>query len=126
MTETVDVDAIWQGVLHPTCVHNQLREARKMLAGGWSEPHSTDSRGEWCSPYSEGVLKFCVSDALALAAVSIADHQVMEMFLAKVSGFGPLGLAALEEWYGAPERKLNEVLALFDRAILASRPRVAA
>lgn len=114
-------DSLFLGLKTPSFLEKPLRDARAMIAGGWSEPHSTNTQGEYCSPYDEGVAKFCVQDAIALAAVSIADHQMAEMWLAKVAGFGPLGMHPLQQWLEHPQRKLTEVVALFDKATLAAK-----
>ena len=45
-----------------------LERARTHVAGGWHEPMSLDASGVICAPNDEGISRFCVSDALHVAA----------------------------------------------------------
>ncbi len=99
----------------------EFRRARELLAGGWSEPLSLDTDGKICSINSEMIQRFCVSDALAAAASTIADPVWMEQRLMALLGFGEWGYVRWHAWLEAPERAFTDVLALFDRAILRAK-----
>lgn len=102
-------------------LETEFRRARETLAGGWSEPFSTDTDGKICSPHAEMVAKYSVMDAVALAASTIADPVWMEQRLMYLAGFGDCAYERWHAWLEAPERKLADVLALFDRAILRAK-----
>ena len=93
-----------------------LRRARELVAGGWHEPMSLDAAGHICAADDEGISRFSVVDALAVAAqgdVPLAmraeDELARQLRVAGVS-------AHLTRWLEAPERTQAEVLRLFARA----------
>ena len=90
-----------------------LRQAQKLIAGGWSEPFSRDTQGRICGPHDEGVASYSVTDALLLATGNTdeLEHECAEA-LEHVLG------RQLSEWLNAPERRTAEVLRAFDLAIL--------
>lgn len=93
-----------------------LRRARAHVAGGWSEPMSLDSRGAICPADDEGIAKYCVDDALRVAAAGdldalLAAQQHFEQQLVAVHRCSDLSW-----WLHHPSRTLPEVLTLFTRA----------
>lgn len=77
---------------------------------------SRDTRGAICPADDEGIAKYCVDDALRVAAAGDVDalmaaHQQLEQQLAAVHG-----VAGLPTWLHHPTRTLPEVLTLFTRA----------
>lgn len=97
-----------------------LQRARKLVAGGWSEP-TLDADGRWCSVDDEGVTTYSVHDALHHGSTFEAEH-IAECSLAIAIDAGLT--ITLSAWLEAPGRKLAEVLVIFDRAI--SRVKAAA
>lgn len=92
-----------------------LRKARALLAGGWSEPMSTDATGRDCFASDEGVTKLCVDDALRLAAggditIAVQAETAVQNYL-RVSG----SRDAVCVWLQAPSRTLNDVQGLLAR-----------
>lgn len=120
-----------------------LKKARALVAGGWSEPYSTNNRGDFCLPTSEGVRNFSVDDAICLhcpnpsAALELLQAQVSPMLTRGEKLLVEQGIAAawpsllasaragesyLWNWLRAPGRQLLEVLRVFDKAILKANP----
>ncbi|MFZ5440507.1 MAG: DUF6197 family protein [Myxococcota bacterium] len=97
-------------------VHEVLDRARELVAHGWHEPFSLDAQGKLCSSDAEGIAKFCMVDALLVAA----RGDVLEESRAEEALTRQLQLlerdAALFAWLEAPERTHAEVLKLLARA----------
>lgn len=93
-----------------------LRRGRELVAGGWHEPMSLDAQGHICAADDEGIARFSVVDALAVAAqgdVPLAmraeDELARQLRVAGVS-------LHLTRWLEADGRTQAEVLRLFARA----------
>jgi hypothetical protein len=95
-----------------TAVADKLREARALIAKGWTQGTFRASRP------SESVC-YCLYGAINKAVLGYADADCSatfeyEEFLGKAIGREPLDLA---NWNDDPERTQAEVLAAFDKAI---------
>jgi hypothetical protein len=95
-----------------------IRRARVLLAGGWSEPMSTDAYGNDCFASDEGVVRLCLDDALRIAAngnihVAVTIEQQLQERL-RVSGSSD----ALCRWLQEPSRTLADVQQLLARVEL--------
>lgn len=93
-----------------------LARARELVAGGWHEPMSLDAAGHICAADDEGIAKFSVVDALAVAAqgdVPLAMRA--EDALAKQLRVAGVSLH-LTRWLEVAGRKHEEVLRLMARA----------
>lgn len=93
-----------------------LARARELVAGGWHEPMSLDAAGHICAADDEGIAKFSVVDALAVAAqgdVPLAMRA--EDALAKQLRVAGVSLH-LTRWLEVDGRAHAEVLRLFARA----------
>lgn len=93
-----------------------LERARKHIAGGWHEPMSLTSSGAICAPNDEGIEKFCVADAIEVAAGGSFVMQVdAELELAK-----QLSLRgekrSLTTWLEHPNTLHGDVLQLMNTA----------
>lgn len=93
-----------------------LRRGRELVAGGWHEPMSLNAQGHICAADDEGLSRFSVVDALAVAAqgdVPLAmraeDELARQLRVAGVSQH-------LTRWLEAEGRTQAEVLRLFARA----------
>ena len=127
-----------------------LRRARELVAGGWNEPMCRDAFGCWCTPNDECLVDFSVDGAVCAAATEAGDisgalaalravalpassafEQVAERFLDSGTEEDALvvvqvaGVAGsdgdLQGWLEAPGRKLEHVLAVFDKAVLRAK-----
>lgn len=88
-----------------------IRRARVLLAGGWHEPFSCDVQGRKCHADDEGITRFCVDDALRVAAGSA--EAAVELELEVQRQLCATGSAdSLTTWLQAPGRELSEVLHL--------------
>ncbi len=136
-------------------VLDALRQARALIAGGWSEPMSTDSAGNLCLVDDEAIAKFCVADALTLACRGRCSYLEAEDALKAVlvpawssrEGFelraavpptdeelstwvslcqAKGAAVSLSEWLEHPARKLEHVLRGFTLAILRAKSQLEA
>lgn len=93
-------------------LHHVLARARAHIAGGWVPLVSRDASGAMCAHLDEGIAKFCVLDALLVAAQG--DLVVMHR------GARALGRRLepelLGDWESAPKRTQADVLQLFAKA----------
>ena len=93
-----------------------IEKARSLVAGGWHEPMSLDSAGHICAADDEGIARFCVVDALAVAAqgdvpLAMRAEDVVAKQL-RVAG----ATQHLQRWLEEPSRSHAEVLRLMARA----------
>lgn len=119
-----------------------LRHARGLIAGGWSEPFNLNGAGApVLDPLDEGLARFSVDGALreaarcqrippeqlvaawdlleAIAAPAFAAFRDAPTPEAMVTASRLPGVAVqLQDWLEARGRRLGEVLAVFDAAIL--------
>lgn len=88
-----------------------LRAARAYVAqpGHWMHPTNT----EW----TRGVRRACVSNACTWAQSDEDRHLDAQRLLIRLLGAERGHLRAVFDWNDAPERTLDDVLALFDEAI---------
>lgn len=100
-----------------------LARARLALAGGWTPtPLSLDAAGKFCALTDEGLTKYCVADALELAAAGDFDaQQAAEDALSRRLGLDGFPMHVNEwasEWDSncVPLRTHAQVLQLFARA----------
>jgi hypothetical protein len=107
-----------------TAVADVLEGARRHIAGGWAEPLSLDSAGHICRHDDEGLARFCVFDALEVAARGdvdawmAADAVLEEQLRARGVRDG-----AVWAWLETPGRKQDEVVQLLGRAAARARAR---
>lgn len=93
-----------------------LREARAHVGAGWSEPLSLDAAGKICGPTGDGLERFCVFDALQVAARFVGEtHLAAEDAL--VEALRVRSALDLTEWLEVDGRKQGEVVQLFGRAL---------
>lgn len=96
-----------------------LEQARRQIAGGWSEPLSLDADGFVCDHRAEGINRFCLFDALQASVTSGAEHIAAEAALVeRLRMEGPLDLAT---WLEEPERKRADVVLLLGQAAARAR-----
>lgn len=102
-----------------------LRTARELLAGGWSEPQSTDAQGRPCYANDEGLSSYCLDDALRLAAGGSIEAAVeVEMMLQQHHRLNG-GTDSLTAWLQTPSRTSLDVQRLLARVelhLLAKEP----
>lgn len=97
-----------------------LLEARGHVGGGWSEPLSLDASGVMCGPTDEGISRFSVADALAIA--SRFDAQLdMYALHALIEALQTSAWVDWHTWLNAPTRTQDEVVRLFGRAMTRTR-----
>lgn len=93
-------------------LHHVLERARAHIAGGWVPLISRDASGAMCDHLDEGIAKFCIVDALLVAAHG--DLAVMH------GGARALGRRLepelLGDWEAARSRTQADVLQLFAKA----------
>lgn len=92
-----------------------IEKARQLVADGWHEPMSLDAAGHICACDDEGIARFCVVDALAVAASDVPLAMRAEDVIARqlrVSG----ATQHLQRWLEEPSRSHAEVLRLLARA----------
>lgn len=100
----------------------RLDAARRLIAGGWSEPYSLDADGRLCDATAEGVASLCLVDALQVACGgNVAQQLEAEEVLGAVLRVQS-GESQVARWAAAPGRTQAEVVALLARA--TSRARV--
>lgn len=90
-----------------------LRDARAQVAGGWHPTLPTNHRGTITHHGSEDVTQFDVISAIEVAAKGDGQAAV-----AALSLIGSLLMTPLIDWEMATQRKQQDVLSLFDRAIM--------
>lgn len=93
-----------------------LQRARALVAGGWHEPLSLDAQGRICTADDEGISRFCLADALQVAAAGdvgayMRAEDIIERQLASSGWTEPV-----YRWLELPERTHAEVLRLLQRA----------
>lgn len=98
-----------------------LERARKLVAGGWHEPLSLAADGTICDVKAEGIERFCVNDALTVAAAddfgAIVDAELALVKQLQLSG----ERRSLTAWLEDKHRGHGDVLALFTRAAAHAR-----
>ncbi len=101
-----------------------LDRARKHVAGGWHEPMSLTSGGHICAPNDEGIERFCVNDAIHIAAGGAhadfnlqVDAELALMRQLQLSG----EKRSLATWLEDERRMHGDVLQLFSRAAAHAR-----
>lgn len=98
-------------------VSEVLRDARNHVVGGWHEPFSLDAAGVLCAHDDEGITRFCVDDALRVAArgdVSLMVAAERELELQHTVAHGTL--RPLSAWLTAPTTTRDDVVVLMARA----------
>lgn len=93
-------------------LHQVLERARAHIAGGWAPNISRDASGGLCGPDDEGIAKFCIIDALLVAA----GGDLVAMHAGARSLGRRLEPSLLGDWEAAPQRTHADVLQLFARA----------
>lgn len=98
-----------------------VKRARMLLAQGWSGGAVTlDHRGWICSPHSEEATRFAMHDAVEVAAAGDVDAIIEAEALLSLLAEPNTG-RTLYEWELRPGRTQQEVVALFDRAVVRAR-----
>lgn len=119
-----------------------LRMAKALLRTGWTEPFSIDERGAaGVTPATSE--KTCVADAIAWSCSTAAEGLEAFLLLESVAcpnatAFNAIAMepkpspahleawvhfakrydGLLDEWLGKPYRTIDQVLALFDKALV--------
>lgn len=93
-------------------VRSMLQKARGLVAGGWTPGLSKDSSGSICWHGYEGLARICLLDALLLAAQHDDEMWEVDRLLVWAAG-----TEDLTNWEMAPGRRVEEVVAVFTRAL---------
>lgn len=101
-----------------TTVPTLLREARELIAQGWTQhAFARDAQGEICAASEAVATCWCIRGAVRRVCLTgeSSESPLWGKVLHTLST--TLGRGGLAEWNDAPERTKEEVLSLFDRAI---------
>ena len=96
-------------------INELLRQAKTDIAGGWCQVLCEDSSGRLCTADFEGVAKYSAKEALLRSCKSAAVLMAAEDLLGIMATGSPYTFA---DWEQKPGRKINEVIAIFDRALI--------
>ena len=97
-----------------------LREARELIAAGWSQhAMARDKDGKSIQPHQPEAVCFCLIGAMIKArgssAIDWLANPTSHLLLARNELFGnKIALSAINDTKG---RKLEEIIALYDKAI---------
>lgn len=106
-----------------------LEDARVLLDRGWcKELSARDREGKGCSPWGESAVNYCAVGSLWRAAYDkdgepISKHQEKVYRIVQyVQQFLPSDVQRLADYNDHEERKKEDILSLFDKALTHARP----